>query len=113
MLGLEHADKRNLQQLVSGSTGIKEDGLEVLGEQYKNYKESHLKNIKLDPENVNLNLYYFSPIDLLLALLVDHTLLEEVFIFFDTATYDEIERDVKVSKTTYFDCSKEDKNTPA
>ena len=36
------------------------------------------------------------------ALLVDHTLLEEVFIFFDTATYDEIEQHV-------FDCSKEDK----
>ena len=29
-----------------------------------------------------------------------HTPLEEVFIFFDTATYDEIERDVKVSTTS-------------
>ena len=30
---------------------------------------------------------------------MDHSPLEEVFIFFDTATYDEIERDVKVDKT--------------
>ena len=35
------------------------------------------------------------------GVLVDqHTPLEEVFIFFDTATYDEIERDVKVSTTS-------------
>ena len=35
------------------------------------------------------------------GVLVDqHTLLEEVYIFFDTATYDEIERDVKVSTTS-------------
>ena len=34
------------------------------------------------------------------GVLVDqHTALEEVFIFFDTATYDQIERDVKVNKT--------------
>ena len=34
------------------------------------------------------------------GVLVDqHTSLEEVFIFFDTATYDQIERDVKVNKT--------------
>ena len=30
-----------------------------------------------------------------------HTPLEEVFIFFDTATYDEIERDVKVQAQHY------------
>ena len=34
------------------------------------------------------------------AVLVDqYTPLEEVFIFFDTATYDQIERDVKVNTT--------------
>ena len=30
-----------------------------------------------------------------------HTPLEEVFIFFGTATYDQIERDVRVTKTTH------------
>ena len=30
------------------------------------------------------------------AVMIEHVPLEEVFIFFDTATYDEIERDVKV-----------------
>ena len=33
------------------------------------------------------------------VLLDQHTPLEEVFVFFDTATYDQIERDVKVNKT--------------
>ena len=31
---------------------------------------------------------------------MEHTELEEVFIFFDTATYDQIERDVKVNSLT-------------
>ena len=36
------------------------------------------------------------------GVLVDQrTVLEEVFIFFDTATYDQIERDVKVDIATF------------
>ena len=34
------------------------------------------------------------------GVLIDHLPLEEVFVFFDTATYDEIERDVKVKTTS-------------
>ena len=33
-------------------------------------------------------------------MVIEHTPLEEVFIFFDTATYDQIERDVKVNTTS-------------
>ena len=32
--------------------------------------------------------------------MLDHAPLEAVYIFFDTATYNEIERDVKVTKDT-------------
>ena len=36
-------------------------------------------------------------------LVAQHTALEEVYIFFDTATYDEIERDVKVKTTSWLE----------
>ena len=35
-------------------------------------------------------------------ILVEHSPLEEVYIFFDTTTYDEIERDVKVMFAPYW-----------
>ena len=35
------------------------------------------------------------------GVLVEHAPLEEVYIFFDTATYDQIERDVKVDIATF------------
>ena len=34
-------------------------------------------------------------------MLVDHAPLEEVYVFFDTATYDQIERDVKVNVANF------------
>ena len=46
---------------------------------------------------------YFSPknrFTSLSAATVEHAPLEAVYIFFDTATYNEIERDVKVTKNT-------------
>ena len=46
---------------------------------------------------------YFSPTNRftsLTAATVEHARLEAVYIFFDTATYNEIERDVKVKKDT-------------
>merc|ERR1712013_633444 len=65
---------------------MKEDRLEFLRERYKRFKESYVKYMRFDPEEPNP------------SVLVDqHTPLEEVFIFFDTATYDQIERDVKVT----------------
>ena len=35
------------------------------------------------------------------GVLVDHAPLEEVYVFFDTATYDQIERDVKVNVANF------------
>ena len=46
---------------------------------------------------------FFSPTNRftsLSAVTVEHAPLEAVYIFFDTATYNEIERDVKVTKET-------------
>ena len=46
---------------------------------------------------------YFSPTNRFTSLsvaTVEHAPLEAVYIFFDTATYNEIERDVKVTKDT-------------
>ena len=51
----------------------------------------------------HLSVGCFSPINRftsLLAATVEHAPLEAVYIFFDTATYNEIERDVKVTKDT-------------
>ena len=45
-------------------------------------------------DNKYLYKYFFT------ATVIEQAPLEEVFIFFDTATYDEIERDVKVCKET-------------
>ena len=58
----------------------------------------YVKLLKFDPETQNLSKCLFLTRQrdtCVLGVLVDqHTELEEVFIFFDTATYDQIERDV-------------------
>ena len=49
---------------------------------------------------------YFLPTNLCTSISVapvEHASLEAVYIFFDTATYNEIERDVKVTKDTVSD----------
>ena len=51
----------------------------------------------------HLTVGYFSPTNKLISLSVapvENAPLEAVYIFFDTATYNEIERDVKVTKDT-------------
>ena len=47
------ADRLNLQQLFSGSTERKEDGIESLKKHYKKYKENYVKNMKFDPAKPN------------------------------------------------------------
>ena len=96
------ADRLNFRQLISGSPEKKKDGPEYSREQYKGYKESYVKYIKFDPAKPNPSMYFISRNETSIisnsGVLVDqHTPLEEVFIFFDTATYDLIERDVKVN----------------
>ena len=71
-------------------------------EHYKKYKESYVKQLRFDPEKPNLSINLLLLLEKIKhtfssAALVEQTPLEEVYIFFDTATYDEIARDVKVT----------------
>ena len=92
----------HLQQLVSTSADGKEAGRESFREQYKRYKESFVKHLRFDPEKPNLSKFLLSKIEFVTfhicisGALIEHAPLEAVYIFFDTATFDEIERDVKV-----------------
>ena len=78
------------------------EGHSTFREQYQKYKEEYVKQLQFDSEN-------FGKMSLTLCLtqtiskniLVEHSPLEEVYIFFDTTTYDEIERDVKVMFAPY------------
>ena len=67
--------------MYSSSVERKQAGHVSFREKYQRYKENYVKNMQFDSENG----IYFNP----------PTPLEEVYIFFDTATYDEIERDVR------------------
>ena len=68
-------------------------------EQYRKYKESYVKQLRFDPEKPNqseLKAIRSNWHILISASVIEHAPLEAVYIFFDTATYDQIERDVKV-----------------
>ena len=79
-------------------------GYKALSEQYKTYKENYVKYIKFDPLKPNPGKDFHTNASKHICnsdVLVDqHDPLEEVIIFFDTATYDQIERDVKVNTTS-------------
>ena len=82
------------------SSRKKEDGLKSLIEEYINYKQSFVKHLHFDPEAENLSELRFcwkrNNFLLLPVKMIEHAPLEAVYIYFGTATYDEIERDVKV-----------------
>ena len=77
------------------------------GEQYKSYKKRYVKNLLFVPEESNprkqSKLFFIKAKYQLRVsgVLLEHAPLEEVYIFFDTATYDQIERDVKVDIATF------------
>ena len=47
------ADRLNFEQLFSGSQKKEKDGLESLRNQYKSYKEKHVRYMEFDPEGPN------------------------------------------------------------
>merc|ERR1712037_701943 len=54
-------------------------------ESYHKYKREYVKHLGFNPQEENL------------TSVLEHSPLEAVYIYFDTATYDEIERDEKVT----------------
>ena len=111
LTSLSDADRLNLRQLFSGFEEKNERELESLREQYKNYKASYVKYKQFAPEKPNSSIVLFnnkeakSKICISGVLVDQHTPLEEVYIFFDTATYDEIELDEKVKSLASQRCS--------
>ena len=85
-----------------GPTERKNDEHDSWREQYKSYKESYVKHLLFTPEGPNIckqRIHLFTKAKFHLcfsAVMLEHAPLEEVYIFYDTATYDQIERDVKV-----------------
>ena len=94
---------QKFRQLFPGSAERKEEVLDSWREQYKRYKESYVKHLLFDPEEPNLSeqrMLWFTKAKHHLCIsgvTFKHAPLEEVYIFFGTATYDQIERDVKVN----------------
>ena len=100
--GLHHYGSQEqlttLHQMVALSTKKKEAGFEAFRKAYKTYKENYARHLLFDPAASNLSIF---PIGIIcsisiLAVVIEHAPLEAVYIFFDTATYDQIERDIKV-----------------
>ena len=114
----------HLRQLVSTYMHQKVAEPNPSKEWYKNYKESFVKILQFEPEGANLSIHSQIHHMLLLTLFdpqicphpaqtcipvknltneiisvteIAQAPLEEVFIFFDTATFDKIEKDVKVN----------------
>ena len=65
---------------------------------YHNYKRKYVKHLFFNPKLENLSKYIMIKllVHIFSATMIEHAPLEAVYIFFDTATYDEIERDEKV-----------------
>merc|ERR1711963_253290 len=81
----ETGSKERLQLMFPTSTKEEEDGVKSFTERYQKYKKDFVKHLSFNPEKENL------------TSVLEHAPLETVYIYFDTATYDEIERDEKVT----------------
>ena len=71
-------------------------------ESYHKYKREYVKHLSFNPEQENLSMsiskiLQITLVHLLPASVLEHAPLEAVHIYFDTATYDEIQRDEKVT----------------
>ena len=80
------------------STDRKADEVKSASESYHKYKRKYVKHLCFNPDNENLSKCFLSSRCLytLPATMLEHAPLEAVYIYFDTATYDEIGRDEKV-----------------
>ena len=93
-----------LQKLFLASTD-EMDQFQLLNKEYRQYKENYMKHIQYDPEAEGHGMSYIFLSSLYLifpASPIEHAPLEAVYIMFDTATYDEIERDEKVKVKSWY-----------
>ena len=75
--------------------------LQALMDQYSNYKANYVRNYVFDPAASNLsNLMYLYQNNIFSVREIGFSPMQVVQIYFDTATFDEIEKDVKVIVNT-------------
>ena len=88
-----------LQQMFPNSlSNGKTDDLRAFTKAYHNYKRKYVKHLSFTPDGEFLSKYTLGECEILFsATMLDHYPLEAVYIYFDTATYDEIEKDEKVT----------------
>ena len=88
-----------MQQIFSTSADEDVDDVKSLRESYHKYKRGYAKHHRFNPYIENLCKYYPFKLSkqIFAATTLEHAPLEAVYIYFDTATYDEIERDEKVA----------------
>ena len=77
------------------------DQFQLLNDKYRQYKENFMKHIQYDQDEDGYGMLYvfLTSSYLIVPAPIEHTPLEAVYIMFDTASYDEIERDEKVTET--------------
>ena len=88
-----------LQQLFPNLSADEESkSVDSLTRIYHKYKREYVKHLSFNPSMEDLSKYILMTLLVYLfsATEMEHSPLEAVYIFFDTATYDEIERDEKV-----------------
>ena len=87
-----------LEEIFSSSLEKNDKRLMSLTEEYNQYKRNYLEHIQFDPEDKSLSEsnHVYKIQTSFSAFVNEHAPLEAVYIYFDTATFDEIERDVKV-----------------
>ena len=81
----------------NSSSNGKIDDLRAFTKAYHDYKRKYVKHLSFTPDGEFLSKYTLREGEILFsATMLDHNPLEAVYIYFDTATYDEIEKDEKV-----------------
>ena len=98
-LGKSNGQFHILQQMFPNLSADEEsESVDSLTRIYQNYKREYVKRLSFNPGMENLSKYILVTllVHLFSATIMEHSPLEAVYIFFDTATYDEIERDEKV-----------------
>ena len=83
-------------------SGQDKEDLLLLLEGYRKYKTSYARNIHFDPNSDNLSIHNTTKANekftyFISAATIEYAPLQLVQIYFDTATYDKVERDVKVT----------------